>query len=130
MCASYRQVLRVLEERAGEGVRGAAHYEQDGLTFLYIREDLKNEAFRERARKIVSRARNRSPLIEEGEGLGRRRAGLDLHEDAVLLHFILGKNSGLIVSLEPEIARQLRDFVEECNLALESPDESDLQFKP
>lgn len=124
MAHPYRQLLSLIEDRAGGATRGVGHYTVDGMRQLYTRADLRTDQFLERAETIMTEARGREPLMgDEGE-LGRRLAGLELYEEAVLIHFIEEEGQGLVVSVEPVVAQRLADFVAECNLALSPDDES------
>lgn len=124
MAHPYRSLLSLIENRAGGATRGVGYYTEDAMKLLYTREDLRTDQFLGRAETIMTEARGREPLMADDGKLGSRLAGLELYEEAVLIHFIKGKGQGLVISVEPVVAQRLADFVAECNLALSPDDES------
>lgn len=124
MDSRYKALLSVLEDRAGEALRVAAIYNADDEYLLYSRKDISTDLLRQRLERIAVRARDRQPLLGAEAVAGPCNADLELYDKYTLMHWFEGPSRGILVTLEPIVARQLNGFVEECNLALQSPQES------
>lgn len=117
-------LVDVLEERAGDSFRSAGYYDANSESLLYVRDNLTEETMAQRLEYIVERIRNREPMIEPSKAAGRCKADIELYEKFVIIHWYLEDQRGIITSFEPEVARRLTEFIEECNTALESPETS------
>lgn len=108
-------LIKYLEERAGEYHRGTVRYEGDDTNVLYLRDDLQEKRLTSEIDRMLSRLRPESaPKEERSFPFGELRATVRLFEQAILLHFPTGNDRGIVVSLEPETARDLNTFIGEC----------------
>lgn len=104
-----------LQDRAGEALRVVAWYTEDSSGGLYIRPDLDRPAVKERMRYLADRLHDRdadreNPLTE----LGDEEAMVQVREDVVILRFPLDRETGLVVSMNVDVATDLHSFVIEC----------------
>lgn len=118
--AKYEALVEVVEDRAGDALRAAATYRDGDIELLYQRDDLDTRLLQQRTEHVVEGIERREPFVEHDE-VGDCLADLELYEDYVFVHWYAEE---VIVSLEPVVARRLKDFVEECSLALTNPDAS------
>jgi hypothetical protein len=83
---------------------------------LYIRDDVATDELRGAFETLADRARDYEPIAGEAvySGLGQTQATVELHADAVLLHF-RESDGGVVVSLDRNIAQGLGQFVNRCN---------------
>lgn len=108
-------LLEYLEERAGEYHRGTVRYDGEDTSVLYLREDLKERRLMSEIDRMLGRLRpEATPKEERSFPFGELRATVRLFEGAILLHFPTGNDRGIVVSLEPETARDLKTFIGEC----------------
>lgn len=108
-------LIEYLETRAGEYHRGTLRYDGDDTTIVYLRDDIKKSRLTSEIDRMLSRLRPESaPKEERSFPFGELRATVRLFEEAILLHFPTGNDRGIVVSLEPETARDLNTFIGEC----------------
>ena len=116
----YKQLLRLVEEQAGGNFRAAFAYDADDWTALYVRSDLATTELQAIVPSLAERARHHEPLIREQDypGLGAHRPSLSLHDDAVLIQFRVGERSGVVITLDNDVAQDLSEFVRRCESVL------------
>ncbi|WP_435115854.1 hypothetical protein [Halolamina sp. C58] len=121
----YQRLVRLVEEEASDNFRSAFHYDEDGWSALYVREDLATPDLQRVVPALAQRAREEEPLVREQdyEGLGPQRASISLHAEAVLIHFREGESAGVAVTLDKDVARNLADFVARCEGILAATDD-------
>jgi hypothetical protein len=111
---SAERLVRFLKREAGEYLRGALLYDDDGYEMLYLRNDLQRVRLRSEVDTIVSRLREGSKASEEETfPFGEFHGSVRCFEDATLLHFPMN-GGGVAVSLDPGAARNLNTFAGEC----------------
>lgn len=109
------RLIKYLEKKAGEYHRGTVRYDGDSTDVLYLREDLKQIRLTSEIDRILQRLRpEASPKEERSFPFGDLKATVRLFQEAILIHFPTGTNRGIVVSLEPETARDLSTFIGEC----------------
>lgn len=116
----YRELLELIRGRAGDAFRTAVKYDADGWTVLYVRDDVATEQLGNALDSLVDRARTRGSIATRetyGE-IGETQATVELHAEAVLLHFRESATDGVLVSLDRDIAQGLGQFVNGCNSVL------------
>ena len=118
----YQGLVRLVEEQAGENFRSAFRYDEDDWAALFVRSDLATADLQQVIPGLAQRAREDEPLVREQdyEGLGPQRASISLHSEAVLIHFREGESTGVVVTLDKDVARNLADFVARCEDILEA----------
>lgn len=108
-------LIDYLERRAGEQHRGTIRYDGDGMDVLYLRDDIQEERLKSELDRMLGRLRpESSPKEEQVFPFGGLRTTVRIFERAIILHFPVGNDRGVVVSLEPETARDLSSFVGEC----------------
>lgn len=111
-----------LQERLGDALRTIVYYDTEKENAIYVREDVRQDVSPEQAGAIIDHLREREDLREV-----RTEIGLDtsLHcivrcwEDRIGLHFPHSPESGTLVEIESNVARDLHSFVTECESILE-----------
>ena len=104
-----------LKQTAGEYLRGVVDYDGDEYEVQYIRDDLRKARLKSEVDKMVDRLRKESRSAERrafpfGEVNGTVRS----LEKAMVMHFPDTQGRGTIVTLDPEVARQLNTFIGSC----------------
>lgn len=117
----YQRLVRLVDEQAGENFRSAFHYDEDSWDALYVREDLVTSDLQDIVPALAQRAREHEPLVREQdyEGLGTQRASISLYSEAVLVHLREDGHSGIVVTLDKDVARNISDFVARCESVLQ-----------
>ncbi|QLC34215.1 hypothetical protein EFA46_008350 [Halarchaeum sp. CBA1220] len=120
MAEKYERLVRLVENRAGDAFRGAIRYHEGGHTILYLRDDIATDAFRDAVDGLIERARAYEPLSrpESYPTLGATQASVELYEAAAVIHFREGPNTGILVSLDRDVAQGLGAFVTRCTSVL------------
>lgn len=113
--------LEYLQDRAGDSLRAVEWYRADEAELVYLRDDLELADMQARADEIHELVtRERPPYAMPGiQQLGAKLATVNFYEEAVLLNFPLGENYGVVVGLEPGVARSLHGFIDDCRSTLD-----------
>ena len=115
----HRRLVRLLRERTGEALRGVISYDADDIDVLYVREDLATGELREALPEGIRRLRERGPIVPETYAtFGDYRATTEVYDGAVLLDFPTAERAGVLVTLNPDAATQLSEFVSRCSAVL------------
>lgn len=101
-------------ERAGDSLRVIGWYEDENAGVFYARGDLD----RDTAATRVKADQDYYSQGSKAEPLSDLRATVDVRDRAVIIHFPVTGDRGLIVSLEHDAANHLVDFVTECRVHL------------
>lgn len=108
-------LLTYLERQANTYHRGTVRYDGNSTDTLYLRDDIKETRLSSQIDRMLRRLRPESSSKEESSfPFGDLHATVRLFDEAILLHFPTGKDRGIVVSLEPETARDLNTFIGEC----------------
>lgn len=110
-----------ISRRANDSFRGLARYSGDDLEVVHSRDDLEERDMRERAETIHRAVRPRGAAYALDE-LGETRATVQMRADAVILHFPVDGDTGYLVGLEPDIARDLSSFIDDGKRLIEDGD--------
>lgn len=114
------ELLRYLEDQAGEHLRGIARYERDSIDVPYLRDDLREVRMHSQVDRMLRRLRPESDSIEDAAfPFGDMHATVRLFDEAIIMHFPLGVGRGMVVAMEPETASRLNTFVSECLVRLD-----------
>lgn len=124
MSASGDEIVEFLQSLAGEYLRGVLAYDEDGFDAVYVREDVMqdragDESLPEDLPIIHDLALAEERLPAEVSAFGRYHATVRVFDRAVLIQLVAGENRGYGISLDPEAARQLNQFVQQCTAFLE-----------
>lgn len=108
-----------LEERAGSLYRGMVRYDGDTTDVLYLRDDVREERMRSEIDRMLRRLRPESKSKEtQSFPFGQLYATVRSFEEAVIMHFPIGRDRGIVVSLEPGAAKSLNTFIRRCQQRL------------
>jgi hypothetical protein len=107
-----------LDDVAGRHLRGIVRYHADDYRFLFDRADAgwgpgeqaDLEAFVDQFRHAELTETERTEALN----VGNHHATVRLYDEAVVLHFPQGEDVGTLVSLDPEAATDLAEFVSAC----------------
>lgn len=118
---TYERLVGLVHDRAGETFRSAWRYDGDDWSALYVRDDIATRELRETIPGLLERARENEPIVDPSVygRMGAVEAEVELHEDAVLVHFPETDSEGVVVTLDQEAAQDLAGFIERCNTLLE-----------
>lgn len=119
-----KQLLDHVERRAGDYFRGLATYEDHDVTLRASRPDLDSEEMRDRAMELRLAVRPQESF-KSTDTLGKARAIVQIRDHAVILHFPIDDTRGYLIGLEPEAARDLNEFIEECRTLIEGRQSTD-----
>lgn len=109
-------LIDLLENRTLEHLRFVQWFRGGQSEVVYLRDDLDREAVTRRGRtlhqrlKTIDEAAAGAPL----EDLGANLATVNLCERGVMMYFPAGGQYGVVVGLDPDVARDLHRFVEDC----------------
>jgi len=108
-------LLSYIERQAGEYHRGTVRYDGDETDVMYLREDVKKTRLTSQIDEMLERLRPEASVSEQRAfPFGDLNATVRLFDEAILVHFPVGTDRGIVVSLEPEVARDLNAFIEGC----------------
>ena len=104
-----------LNERVDDLLRGVAHYQQDEFEVEYLRDDIREHRHREEVKMMLTRIRQEGTAEEEQSfPFGHLHATLRIFDETIFMHFPIENQTGVVVALEPEVARSLNSFVGDC----------------
>lgn len=125
-------LLEYVEEAAGAHLRGVVHYDKDDFE-AEITEDI-DEAYTEtELREIVEEFRLTDIETNRHESLyvvGDLYCTLRAFDDALILHLLQDEDRGTIVSVSPEAAPELTEFIYGTLKQLDETSESTLPRAP
>lgn len=108
-------ITAYLQDRVGEHLRGVVRYHRDTLDILYLRDDVREARLESQLDRMIDRLEPESHSAEERAfPLGDLYVTVRRFEEAIIMHFPTGNKRGIVVSLEPETARNLNTFTTEC----------------
>ena len=108
-------LVEFLEKTAGEYHRGTVKYEGSESDVLYLRDDIRKQRMLSQIDRMLTRLRPEATSNEERAfPFGDLHATVRTFDEAIIMHFPTGDDRGVLVSLEPETARDLNTFIGEC----------------
>ncbi len=118
------ELVAFMKDVVGKYLRGVLAYDEDGFDAVYVREDVMRSraddaSLPEDLPVIHDLALTEERLPGEVSAFGRYHATVRVFDDAVLIQLVVGENRGYGISLDPEAARQLDQFVQRCTTFLE-----------
>ncbi|MFC7070091.1 hypothetical protein [Halobaculum lipolyticum] len=126
------ELVTYIANTAGRNLRGVAHYDAD--TFAFELRESVDAAYDEAAlRAIVDdmRVQDRAkPAHERLFSVGDLYCTLRAFDDAIMLHFPQDDERGTVVSLLPDAAPQLTDFIYDTLAVLDRHSEQEIRRAP
>ncbi|MFB6308015.1 MAG: hypothetical protein ABEH35_01675 [Haloarculaceae archaeon] len=113
---AYRELLQLVDGRAGDAFRAMVTYDEDDWTVHYVRDELATDELQRVLSDLVDRARHDETIVPESVygGMGDEQASVELHSEAVLLHITGNEGDSVLISLDREVAQGLGRFVTQC----------------
>ena len=111
------ELVAFLKQRAGDALRGVAHYYEDGYELLYVRDDVAHRYTDDHFEQLFGTIReemSEQTVQESAYNLGTLHCTMRLFDDGIVLNFSQGERVGTSVSLDPEAASNLTTFTYEC----------------
>lgn len=122
MTSAAEVLLRYTKDRAGKYFRGLAVYEDGDAELLATRDDLNEAEMDTRVTEIHEAIRTRAEF-DAVETLGPPSSVIQVREKAVLVNLPVDDESGYLLGLEPEAARDLHAFVSVCQQIIRENDD-------
>jgi hypothetical protein len=108
-------LLTYLDEKANKYHRGTVRYDGDNTDVAYLRDDIREERLDSQIDRMLRRVRPEASAKEERSfPFGDFHCTARVFDEALVLHFPTGKDRGIVVTLEPETARDMNTFIGEC----------------
>lgn len=111
-----KRLVEFLEDRAGEALRVVFHYDtrSEGFEILYMRPDIQDEYSEAELLDHFDTFRRDSHLA--GVQQSRLRTGdhhcsIRVYDESLIFNFTLGDYANTIISLDPDVGRDLLGFV-------------------
>lgn len=120
---SVERLTAYLQNRTGDSLRAVVEYDADAFEIYYLRDDIEPKAFRQRVQHAHDGIMQRHARETSAEAFGDAYATLSIREYAVIMNLRWTPTEGILVGLEPEVARDLVNFVHE-SLEHGHPEES------
>ena len=116
MQESASHLVKFLTNQAGNHLRGAIHYFEDGYDSLYLREDVEELYSDAKMEELAEYYRQQSTVqnAEEPFSLGNCHCNISCYDDAILFHFAQGDNVGTVITLDPEVGSDILGFITRC----------------
>lgn len=112
---SVESLIEYLNRRASGYHRATVRYEGDNTDIIYLRDDVRETRLSSQIDRMLRRLRpEASPKEENAFPLGDLHATVRRFDEAIILHFPTGTDRGVVVSLDPDTARDLNTFLGEC----------------
>lgn len=105
-----------VRNRAGESLRTVVPYDGRTYTVHYLRDDLTEPDVLARLEEVLANVISGGGRRDEKirSEFGTLSASVQIREDGVIMHFPKSTDSGVLLSFESAVAKQLDDFVGEC----------------
>jgi hypothetical protein len=108
-----------LQDRVDDRYRGMVKYDSSGIRIEYLRDDLQEQRLQSQFERMIERLSPEATQREQNAfPLGELHATLRYFDEALVLHLPTSQHGGLVVSLEPDVARQFNSFVNDCHQEL------------
>jgi hypothetical protein len=105
-----------LTDRIGQSLRGVVRYDGNDTDTLYLRDDLKETRLQSQIDRMIERLRPESAPAEEAAfPFGDLHVTVRCFDEAIILHFPTGRDEGVVVAVEPNVAMGLTTFAKECS---------------
>lgn len=118
MSVRVSQVLaEFFEDEVGDALRLVAHYDADTLDIIYLRDDLEDhysESDFEQTFAIHRREKEEAIQQEAVIDAGKHHCTIRLFDEAIVFNFSQTDSMGTVVSLSPDVGRNLLAFVTTC----------------
>lgn len=109
------ELTSYLKDTTGEYLRGVVSYNGNEYDIQFIRDDLRERRLKSEVDKMIDRLRQESRSREHRAfPFGNLNGTVRSFEEAMVMHFPSTQSRGTVVTLDPEVARQLNTFIGAC----------------
>lgn len=116
----HRELVAYLRSQAGDYLRGVATYDSEEYSVVYLRDDLRTQHFKSELDRMYEYLSRESRVREQRAfPFGSLDGTLRLFEDAIVLHYPGTQERGTVITLDPEVGRNLTEFMRECEERIE-----------
>lgn len=120
-----QRITDYLRNRVDDGLRTVVIVTDDGFNISYLSDALRREYSRETFGEVIDSFRLRNPLFNpgiEGKPIGERRAIVHYHENAFVIQLPYSEAASILISVNPDVGRDLLGFIEQCRKLVQSPE--------
>lgn len=112
---SHQHLITFLKDQAGDYLRGVAVYNADSYETVYVRDNVRTKRFESDVDRMIDRLRQESRAREQRSFPFDDLNGIvRSFGDGMVMHFPQAQERGTVITLDPEVARQLNTFMEQC----------------
>ena len=117
---THRQLITYLRDTVDDNLRGVAVYNQDAYDVVYLRDNLRTRRFKSEVDQMIDRLQQETRAREQrafpfGDLTGTVRS----FEEAMVMHYPHTQERGTLITLDPEVGRDLNTFMHECEQRIE-----------
>lgn len=110
-----KSLAQYLNDRVDDLLRGVAHYQEDEFKVEYLRDDIREQRHRDEVTQMLNRIKKEGTAEEEQSfPFGHLHTTLRVFDEAIFMHFPIERETGVVVTLEPQVAQSLNSFVGDC----------------
>jgi hypothetical protein len=113
-----RRLSQFCNERVGDDLRTVITYDTSDESVIHLREDLKTEYSQAELGPLVDEVRSIHDTYQNVAGTGTKigspRASVHVFDNSVVMQLLYDANSGIIVSFEPSVAKDMLTFIGSC----------------
>lgn len=129
-----QRLVEFLQDTAGEALRVVFHYDNkhEDFEILYMRDDILEEYSESELRDHFDTFRRDAHIGKVQQSklkTGDHHCSIRVYDETLLFNFTLGSRHNTIVSLDPEVGRDLLSFVSQSIDQL-SKDSSKINWEP
>lgn len=123
------RVTQALLDQIGTGLRTVVIVTPDDFEPYYLSETLRDQYSKGTYANVVDAFRLETPMFSpeiDDFPIGERRAIVHYHENAFVIQFPFSETETILISVQPEVGRELLRFIEQCR-ELVRDDDPDLR---
>lgn len=110
-----RTLTDYARQRAGDYLRGIVSYDGDSNEVIYLRDDVREQRIQSEIDRMLERLRPEASASEERSfPFGDLYVTVRRFDEAIIMHYPIGRDRGVVVSMEPDATRDLNRFTTEC----------------
>lgn len=129
-----KRLVEYLQDRAGDALRVVFHYDarNEGYEILYMRSDIEDEYTEAELHDHFDTFRRDTELAEVQQSklhAGDHHCSMRVYGETLLFNFTLGDDVNTIISLDPDVGRDLMGFVGNA-MSMLKQDAGDMDWVP
>lgn len=118
------RVTAFVRDRVGDGLRTVVIVNEREYDIVYLDDGLRDQYTSTTFRDVVDSFRLENPLFNpdiEDKPVGERRAIVHYHENAFVFQFPYTETESILISVYPDVGRDLLGFIDECQRHVQPP---------